>query len=100
LKIAGRGAFFSVFISLPTSPTKVATHPLPAEINLGAASMEQEYQQARVDLNGKTEQPSSLVFYAAVLKDAPTKAGQPNSRVVARARGAPNPDALPLRRPW
>jgi molybdate/tungstate transport system substrate-binding protein len=45
--------------------------PLPAEINLGSASMEKEYQQASVKLNGKTQQPAPLVFYAAVLKDAP-----------------------------
>ena len=43
---------------------------LPAEINLGSASMEKEYQQASVTLNGKTHRPSPLVFYAAVLKDA------------------------------
>lgn len=44
---------------------------LPKEINLGDASMENLYQQATVDLNGKTLHPSPLVFYAAVLKDAP-----------------------------
>jgi len=44
---------------------------LPREINLGSASMEKEYQQASVTLNGKTHRPSPLVFYAAVLKDAP-----------------------------
>jgi molybdate/tungstate transport system substrate-binding protein len=44
---------------------------LPAEINLGAASMEHEYQQASVTLNGKPQQPAPLVFYAAILKDAP-----------------------------
>jgi molybdate/tungstate transport system substrate-binding protein len=44
---------------------------LPAEINLGAASMEKEYRRASVTLNGKAHQPSALVFYAAVLKDAP-----------------------------
>jgi molybdate/tungstate transport system substrate-binding protein len=44
---------------------------LPAEINLGAACMEKEYQQTSVTLNGKAHQPSPLVFYAAVLKDAP-----------------------------
>ena len=44
---------------------------LPADINLGSASMEQKYQQASVTLNGKTHRPSPLVFYAAVLKDAP-----------------------------
>jgi molybdate/tungstate transport system substrate-binding protein len=44
---------------------------LPGEINLGSASMEHQYQQASVTLNGKTHRPSPLVFYAAVLKDAP-----------------------------
>ena len=44
---------------------------LPPEINLGSASMEKEYQQASVTLNGKMHRPSPLVFYAAVLKDAP-----------------------------
>jgi molybdate/tungstate transport system substrate-binding protein len=44
---------------------------LPAEINLGSAAMEHEYKQASVKLNGKTQQPAPLVFYAAVLKDAP-----------------------------
>jgi molybdate/tungstate transport system substrate-binding protein len=44
---------------------------LPGEINLGSASMEHQYQQASVTLNGKTHRPSPLVFYAAILKDAP-----------------------------
>ncbi len=44
---------------------------LPAEINLGSASMEHEYQQASVKLNGKPQRPAPLVFYAAVLEDAP-----------------------------
>ncbi|HVC44101.1 MAG TPA: extracellular solute-binding protein [Candidatus Binataceae bacterium] len=44
---------------------------LPGEINLGSAAMEHEYQQASVTLNGKPHRPSPLVFYAAVLKDAP-----------------------------
>jgi molybdate/tungstate transport system substrate-binding protein len=44
---------------------------LPAVINLGSASMEQQYQQASVALNGKTHRPSPLVFYAAILKQAP-----------------------------
>jgi molybdate/tungstate transport system substrate-binding protein len=58
---------------------------LPAEINLGETSMEKEYQQASVTLNGKTHRPSPLVFYAAVLKDAP----QPKlaGRFVAWLRG-------------
>ena len=44
---------------------------LPKEINLGDASRETEYKNATVNLNGKTLHPSPLVFYAAVLKDAP-----------------------------
>jgi molybdate/tungstate transport system substrate-binding protein len=44
---------------------------LPKEINLGDASSENEYRKATVNLNGKTLHPSPLVFYAAVLKDAP-----------------------------
>jgi molybdate/tungstate transport system substrate-binding protein len=44
---------------------------LPKEINLGDASRENEYKTATVNLNGKTLHPSPLVFYAAVLKDAP-----------------------------
>lgn len=58
---------------------------LPGEINLGSASMEHEYQQASVTLNDRTHRPSPLVFYAAVLKDAP----QPKlaARFVAWMRG-------------
>jgi molybdate/tungstate transport system substrate-binding protein len=44
---------------------------LPKEINLGDASMENQYKRATVVLNGKTLHPSPLFFYAAVLKDAP-----------------------------
>lgn len=44
---------------------------LPKEINLGDASMEEQYKKATVSLNGKTLHPSPLVFYAAILKDAP-----------------------------
>ena len=43
---------------------------LPKEINLGDASMEDNYKKATVTLNGKTLHPAPLVFYAAVLKDA------------------------------
>jgi len=44
---------------------------LPPEINLGSASMENEYQRAIVALNGKAHHPSPLVFYAAVIKAGP-----------------------------
>jgi molybdate/tungstate transport system substrate-binding protein len=44
---------------------------LPKEINLGDASRENEYRRATLNLNGRALHPSPLVFYAAVLKDAP-----------------------------
>jgi molybdate/tungstate transport system substrate-binding protein len=44
---------------------------LPREINLGDAAMESAYKKATVTLNGKTLHPAPLVFYAAVMKDAP-----------------------------
>ncbi len=44
---------------------------LPREINLGDAALENEYRKATVVLNGKALHPSPLVFYAAVLRDAP-----------------------------
>jgi len=44
---------------------------LPSEINLGDAAMESAYKTATVTLNGKTLHPAPLIFYAAVLKDAP-----------------------------
>jgi molybdate/tungstate transport system substrate-binding protein len=44
---------------------------LPREINLGDAAMEPAYKKATVTLNGKTLHPAPLVFYAAVMKDAP-----------------------------
>jgi molybdate/tungstate transport system substrate-binding protein len=59
---------------------------LPAEINLGDASMEKGYQQASVTLNGKARRPSPLVFYAAVLKD--TLQSKLAERFVAWLRGS------------
>ena len=47
---------------------------LPKEINLGDASLEDEYARAAITLNGKTMHPAPLVFYVAVLKDAPQRA--------------------------
>lgn len=44
---------------------------LPKEINLGDDSMESQYKHATVILHGKNLHPSPLIFYAAVLKDAP-----------------------------
>ncbi len=47
---------------------------LPKEINLGDASLEDEYSRATITLNGKTIHPAPLVFYVAVLNDAPQPA--------------------------
>ncbi len=44
---------------------------LPREINLGDAALEGRYRSATVVLNRKILHPSPLVFYAALLKDAP-----------------------------
>jgi molybdate/tungstate transport system substrate-binding protein len=44
---------------------------LPKEINLGDAAMKSTYKKATVTLNGKTPHPAPLVFYVAVMKDAP-----------------------------
>lgn len=47
---------------------------LPEEINLGDAAMESAYKKATVTLDGKTLHPAPLIFYAAVMKDAPQAA--------------------------
>jgi molybdate/tungstate transport system substrate-binding protein len=44
---------------------------LPKEINLGDAAMESAYKKATVSLSAKILHPAPLVFYAAVMKDAP-----------------------------
>ncbi len=43
---------------------------LPPEINLGDASREIDYAKVSADLNGKTQRPSPLIFYAAALNGA------------------------------
>jgi molybdate/tungstate transport system substrate-binding protein len=58
---------------------------LPKEINLGDSAMEDQYKQATVNLNGKTLHPAPLVFYAAVLNDAPQ--GWLGTRFVAWLQG-------------
>ncbi len=79
---------------------------LPAEINLGHATMMEEYRRASVTLNRKVRRPSPLVFYAAVLNDAPHPAlakrfvGWLNSgqakRILAQYRYDTPGDAVPL----
>jgi molybdate/tungstate transport system substrate-binding protein len=44
---------------------------LPPEVNLGDAAMADQYRAAALTLDGKVLHPSPLVFYAAVLTDAP-----------------------------
>ena len=79
---------------------------LPAEINLGETNMMQQYQRASVTLNGKVRHPSPLVFYAAVLNDAPHPAlakrfvdwlnGQQAKQVLAQYHYDTPGDAMPL----
>ncbi len=47
---------------------------LPKEINLGDPSLEDAYKHASITLNGKTLHPAPLVFYVAILNDAPQPA--------------------------
>ena len=79
---------------------------LPAEINLGHATMAQQYRQASVTLNGKVRRPSPLIFYAAVLNDAPHPAlakrflgwlgSEQAKQVLAQYRYGTPGDARPL----
>lgn len=43
---------------------------LPDEINLGNAAMRERYENASLEIDGKTFHPQSLVYYAAVLSAA------------------------------
>lgn len=44
---------------------------LPPAVNLGDAAYARAYQQVTVTLDGQVHRPSPLVFYAAVLRNAP-----------------------------
>jgi molybdate/tungstate transport system substrate-binding protein len=48
---------------------------LPAEINLSGERVHADHPEISLTVNGKTYQPEPLIFYAAVLKDAPNKNG-------------------------
>lgn len=48
---------------------------LPAEINLSGEDIHADHPEISLTVNGKTYQPEPLIFYAAVLKDAPNKNG-------------------------
>jgi molybdate/tungstate transport system substrate-binding protein len=47
---------------------------LPKQVNLSDAAMQDWYGKAAFNLNGKEFRPSPLIFYAAVLNDAPHRA--------------------------
>jgi molybdate/tungstate transport system substrate-binding protein len=48
---------------------------LPKEINLSGQNVHTEHPEISLTLNGKTFQPEPLIYYAAVLKDAPNPNG-------------------------
>lgn len=48
---------------------------LPEEINLSGPNVHAENPDITLSLNGKTYTPEPLIYYAAVLKDAPNPAG-------------------------
>lgn len=48
---------------------------LTKEINLSGQNVHTEHPEIRLTVNGKTYQPEPLIFYAAVLQDAPDKKG-------------------------
>ncbi|MHB8564596.1 MAG: extracellular solute-binding protein [Acidiferrobacteraceae bacterium] len=47
---------------------------LPSEINLGDAGMERRYRDVSAVIGGVVHRPQALVFYAALLRDAPAPA--------------------------
>jgi molybdate/tungstate transport system substrate-binding protein len=44
---------------------------LPKEVNLGGQNVHTDHPEISLSVNGKTYQPEPLIFYAAVLNDAP-----------------------------
>jgi molybdate/tungstate transport system substrate-binding protein len=48
---------------------------LPAEINLSGQNVHTDHAEISRTVNGKTYQPEPLIFYAAMIKDAPNKKG-------------------------
>jgi molybdate/tungstate transport system substrate-binding protein len=44
---------------------------LPKEVNLGGQNVHTSHPEISLSVNGKTYQPEPLIFYAAVLNDAP-----------------------------
>lgn len=48
---------------------------LPKQINLSAQNVHADHPDVTLTLNGKTYNPEPLIYYVAVLKDAPNSAG-------------------------
>ncbi len=79
---------------------------LPSEINLGDARMERRYREVSAVIGGVVHRPQALVFYAALLRDAPAPAvarrfmewlaGPQAASAFARYHYDPPGDATPL----
>ncbi len=56
-------------------PLNLLYVPLPAEINLSGQNVRAEHPDVTLSLGGKSYAPEPLIYYAAVLKDAPNAKG-------------------------
>jgi molybdate/tungstate transport system substrate-binding protein len=56
-------------------PLNLPYVPLPAEINLSGQNVRAEHPDVTLSVGGKTYGPEPLIYYAAVLKDAPNAKG-------------------------
>lgn len=56
-------------------PLNLPYVPLPAEINLSGQNVRAEHPDVTLSLGGKSYTPEPLIYYAAVLKDAPNAKG-------------------------
>lgn len=56
-------------------PLNLPYVPLPKEINLSGQNVHADHPDVSLSVGGKTYSPEPLIYYAAVLKDAPNLAG-------------------------
>ncbi|HEY2114363.1 MAG TPA: substrate-binding domain-containing protein, partial [Candidatus Angelobacter sp.] len=56
-------------------PLNLPYVPLPAEINLSGQNVRTEHPDVTLSVGGKSYTPEPLIYYAAVLKDAPNAKG-------------------------
>jgi molybdate/tungstate transport system substrate-binding protein len=56
-------------------PLNLPYVPLPAAINLGSQNVRTEHPDVTLSVGGKSYTPEPLIYYAAVLKDAPNAKG-------------------------